>query len=64
MACQTKPQLAQQAERRNIPLPAEDPNQGRARNMRWDGSLVQFRKLYVSIVSIFEPQNRLLIWVG
>ena len=41
MACQTKPQLAQQAERRNIPLPAEDPNQGRARNMRFGRKLVQ-----------------------
>ncbi len=27
-------------------------------------TIVRFRKLYVSIVSIFEPQNRLLIWVG
>src|SRR6201981_948669 len=40
IACQTKPQLAQQAERRNIPLPAEDPNQGRARNMRFGRKLV------------------------
>src|ERR1700687_5866485 len=41
MACQPKPQLAQEAERRNIPLPAEDPNQGRARNMRFRRKLVQ-----------------------
>src|SRR6202163_2526457 len=41
MACQTKPQLAQEAERWNIPLPAEDPNQGRARNMRFGRKLVQ-----------------------
>jgi cytochrome c peroxidase len=27
MACQTKPQLAQEAKRRKIPLPAEDANQ-------------------------------------
>ena len=27
-------------------------------------TVVHFRKLYVSIVSIFEPQNRLLISVG
>src|SRR5216684_1303458 len=41
MACQTKPQLAQEAKRRNIPLPAEDPNQSRARNMRFRRKLVQ-----------------------
>src|SRR3954467_11059613 len=41
LACQTKPQVEQEAERRNIPLPAEDPNQGRARNMRFGRKLVQ-----------------------
>src|ERR1700682_6319937 len=41
LACQTKPQLAQEAERRKIALPAEDPNQGRARNMRFRRKLVQ-----------------------
>src|SRR5260370_37006421 len=40
-ACQTEPQLAQEAERRKIALPAEDPNQGRARNMRFRVKLVQ-----------------------
>src|SRR5438132_837532 len=38
---QTEPQLAQEAERRKIALPAEDPNQGRARNMRFRRKLVQ-----------------------
>jgi hypothetical protein len=41
LACQTEPQLAQEAERRKIALPAEDPNQGRARNMRFRRKLVQ-----------------------
>src|ERR1700674_1994680 len=40
MTCQTKPQLAKQAERWNTPLPAEDPNQGRARNMGFGRKLV------------------------
>src|SRR3979490_3235106 len=41
LVCQPKPQLAQEAERRKIALPAEDPNQGRARNMRFRRKLVQ-----------------------
>src|ERR1700687_5459319 len=41
LACQNKPQLAQELERRKIALPAEDPNQGRARNMGFRRKLVQ-----------------------
>src|SRR3984885_3335728 len=41
LACQTQPQLAQEAERRKIALPAEYPNQGRAPNMRFRRKVVQ-----------------------
>jgi hypothetical protein len=41
MACQAKPQLVQEAKRRKIPLPAEDANQSRARNMRFGRKLAR-----------------------